>query len=253
MNKSGHLALGVASAAVGLLQIPKSLSATETIVFMAAAAVASLLPDLDHKTSTMSNLVQLKAKYRSLSKVVGGILLAVGILSWVMGWGMAALLIGGGSAALGLSRLRNIALLLAGITLLYIHFQLGSHWIVAVMGGALCIMPAVKHRGFIHSPEFAVLLSIGLYTFQQEQTSIVQAAAIGLIIGWWAHLLGDIFGREGITFLVLPKIKLALRWFDNGGIVEKVIARSLWLISVPLVVYYLLQSSGSREILTILQ
>lgn len=130
-----------------------------------------------------------------------------------------------------LARLRSLVLIGAGALLLAGYALYDLHWIAAFAGFAFLILPLVKHRGVIHTPEFAAVLSVGMLSFSSLQAEIIQAAAIGFIIGWWAHLLGDIFGSEGIRFLVLPKLGVALHLFQNGGVAERRIASVCWSCS----------------------
>jgi hypothetical protein len=238
MNKVGHVSFGVAMGTVGLYVMPAPLHAWEVVAVIGGAALASLLPDLDHKTSTASNWIQLPHAYRKMAKGASLPLLVGALLAWWMGEPVAMVLAGAGALAFGLSRLRSVILLVLGMTLLFVFAQLHTHWLLAVIGGALVVMPALKHRGMIHSPEFALLLSAGLHLFTREQEPLLQAAALGVVIGWWAHLIGDAFGKEGISLLIWPKAKLALRMVENGGRVEWLVAKTCSAVSVVLIVHY---------------
>ncbi|MNW54371.1 hypothetical protein D3C74_319690 [compost metagenome] len=131
-----------------------------------------------------------------------------------------------------LARLRNLVLIGTGAILLVAYSFYAWHWITAFMGLAFLILPVVKHRGIIHTPEFAFILSMGLIGFSSLQPELVQMFIIGFVIGWWAHLLGDIFGSDGIHSLLIPKLRIALHLFQNGGIVERWISRVCWLSTV---------------------
>lgn len=252
MNKKGHVALGVAIGS-GVLLTPffKELlpgnQLAASLVFLASAAAASLAPDLDHKTSTVSNWFQLSTAHRRLSRTVGSILLLIGVLlllgpklgiPLVTPAGQSAFVwIGAGILGLVLSNLRSLVFLIAGVLLLAGYSQFHWHWFTAFAGVSLMILPAVKHRGIIHTPEFAFALSAGVYTFVLPQAWYVQAIGLGFITGWWAHLAGDLFGKEGLHSLFVPKVKIALRLFDNGGAAERRISTLCWFCSLLIWVY----------------
>ncbi|GMK47512.1 hypothetical protein PghCCS26_46420 [Paenibacillus glycanilyticus] len=250
MNKKGHVALGVAIGSAVLISPYLNLYVTSvsswqtvcsSVLYLTAVAATSLAPDLDHKTSTASNLLQLSSSKRKSARMLGGLLLLTGLLllllpqvGYALPEGAAAsapLWIGTGILAFSLTRLRSLLLLAAGAGLLTAYLLYDWPWIAAFAGAALCLMPVIQHRGLIHTPEFAIALSAGLWTFAQGEAWWVQAICAGVVIGWWAHLVGDVFGREGIHSFLVPKVKVALRLFDNGGLVERTIARSCWIAS----------------------
>ncbi|WP_168121903.1 metal-dependent hydrolase [Paenibacillus sp. HB172176] len=239
MNKAGHVSFGVALAAAGLYMLPEVLVAGEIAAMIGSAAIASLLPDLDHKTSTASNWIQLPHAYRQLAKGASLTLLAGALLAWWMGqFPIALSLAGVGALAFGLSKLRNVVLLVLGMILLLLFAQLHTHWLLALAGVALVIMPFLRHRGLIHAPEFALFLSVGMYYFAREQGAMIQAAACGFTFGWWSHLLGDALGKEGISLWLWSRARLALRIVENGSRSEWMVAKLCNGVSVALLVFY---------------
>lgn len=242
LNKKGHIALGTAVASI-IIHTPvvPPISILAASAFIGTAALGSLMPDLDHKTSTVSNVVQLSVAKRQLFRSLALICLLIGLTLLGLSWGRLVseqllqstpLWFGTSLLLFLLSRLRTIVFIGAGSLLLMAYWLYEWHWIAAFVGIAMLVMPLVKHRGIIHSPEFAVALSIGLLSFAQLQAELLQSALFGLVIGWWAHLLGDMFGSDGIRSLLLPKIQVAMRWFANGGKAERWIARFCWILSV---------------------
>lgn len=249
MNKKGHIALAVTCGTLVVFAMP-SLSSTSNMVpailLLAGAAAGGLAPDLDHKTGTVSQLIQFSAAQRRLLRTLSVILVLVGAV--LMGWGKwsdgqadrsiewlissAPLWIGAGIlCGLG-AKLRVLILSGIGVLLLLGYGIYDWHWVAAVAGCSFLILPLVKHRGIIHTPEFAALLTYGLYLFAAQQPDLLQGLLHGFIIGWWAHLLGDCFGREGIQSLIVPKLKIALKLFSNGGNTERWISRFCWGASV---------------------
>ncbi|GIP61144.1 hypothetical protein J15TS10_49580 [Paenibacillus woosongensis] len=151
-----------------------------------------------------------------------------------------AILIGAGIMAGCLARLRMIILIASGTLMLTGYAVYDWHWIALFTGIALIIMPFVKHRWIIHTPEFAIVLSIGLFVFGDQYPGLVMASCLGFIVGWWSHLFGDIFGSEGIRSLFFPKLKIALKLFDNGGNAERMISNLCQLGGIMIWVFYLL-------------
>lgn len=232
MNRQGHVALGVAVASVILLLRPDD-SFLVSGAYVAGAGVASLLPDLDHKTGTLSNLIQFSADKRKSLKIIGALLLLFGGFCWLqqeMTWSLTAFI--GGGLALILSRLRNVVLIGLGLLFMYL-FQTEGNWLYAIFGVMFFILPFVKHRGIIHSPELAVLLTV-LVIIEPVSSSWLAAILSGGLIGWWSHLIGDMLGREGISSFILPRLNVALRLLVNGSLVERWLARSCWICSIAI-------------------
>lgn len=233
MNRQGHVGLAILAGSA-VLYVTPALSIVPAAVLITAAGIGGLLPDLDHKTSTVSNKLQFSASTRKHLKGLSALLLGMGILWFVLQqpmpwlWAAAALIL-----ALA-SRLRMLLLSGAGLLLITGYELYGLHWLTLLAGVALLVMPFVKHRGIIHSPEFAGVLSLGVISFTATQTVLFQALGIGLLAGWWSHLVGDAVTVEGIRSVLLPRIKVALNLLRNGGAAERWIARSCWLCSFAL-------------------
>ncbi|MGG4145685.1 metal-dependent hydrolase [Paenibacillus algorifonticola] len=217
------------------------LQTSASMLYLVAAAIGSLAPDLDHKTSTASNLIQLSPQYRRMAGSIGLLLLLVAGALWGLprlgidmnqNWVHSApLWAAAGGLSFLLGKLRSLVLFGGGALLLATYALYDWHWLAAFAGGALLLLPLVKHRGIIHTPEFGLALSIGIISFCHHADGLLWGAGMGFVVGWWAHLAGDLFGKEGIQFLLLPKVKVALRWFDNGGSAERWVARLCWSIS----------------------
>lgn len=256
MNKQGHLAVGaLAGSATALIlapSLPFHMPLLWSVLMIDAATVAALLPDLDHKTGTMSQKIQFSASHRKMLRRFGAVVLLVALIILslhflalpslpVPSLSIGILVAGIGAALYALAHLRTLILVGLGLWCLYAWWALHSHWIMAVVGGALLLLPLVKHRGLIHSPEFALLLSAGLWSAASVSPWWLHALCIGILTGWWAHLLGDIFGSEGIHSQLVPWLGIALRWFHNGGAAERTIAAISWIGSFILWVLLLAQ------------
>lgn len=216
----------------------------EVIGFAGVVCTASILggfaPDLDHKTSTASQKIQLSSGKRKLMRALSGIFLCIGFALILLGYSMQAgsICIGAGIVAGCLARLRTIILIASGVLMLVGYAVYEWHWMALFTGIALLMMPFVKHRWIIHSPEFAIILSLGLYIFGSQYPGLVVTSCLGFIAGWWSHLFGDIFGSDGIRSLFAPRFKIALRLFDNGGFAERIISKLCQLCSIGIWVWY---------------
>lgn len=258
MNKQGHVALGIlAGSATLFLPLPfpetnQGLIAKALVVLV--TSISALLPDLDHKTSTASQKIQFSAKHRRQFKTAGAVTLLIGIVlllcQWQWGTGStwssviktAPYWCAGGILLLSLAHLRAIILSGSGIALMWAYYVYHLQWIAVLVALALFILPLVKHRGIIHTPEFAAVLSFGLLSFAGQENIWIQAILLGVVVGWWAHLAGDIFGTDGIHSLLLPKVGVALRLFSNGGKVERWISKCCWFGSFGIWIFLLQQT-----------
>ncbi|MGE5701570.1 MAG: metal-dependent hydrolase [Clostridia bacterium] len=264
MNKSGHLALGVLLGSAYLTLFPPVLTGNTWIssgIALAAVGIGSLAPDIDHRTSTASSMISpFSPKTRRLLKAgaivsfLGGMLLLMLHVFQNQGWGLPILSplllqsyplwLAGGLLFFFLSRIRELVLFGAGAAILYAYSMYQLDWFFAFAGGALLIIPLVRHRGVIHTPEFALCLSVGCLSFTAGGHPVVAAAVLGFVIGWWSHLIGDLFGEEGIHSLIVPRLKIALHLFRNGGIVEKGITRFSWAASIAVWTLFITRSEG---------
>ncbi|WP_342436728.1 metal-dependent hydrolase [Paenibacillus sp. FSL L8-0436] len=233
MNKKGHVAVAVLTGSAIAAHLT-DLRIMPDLLLVLAAGVAGLLPDLDHKTSTVSNTMQFSAKTRKKLRWASGMAVGVGAVLFFLHQGFPLLWIGTGLCLAVAARLRTLILSGAGLLMVGAYLHYDEHWLLLLAGLALLIMPFVKHRGLIHSPEFAVLLSAGVITFTESQTPLVYAMGLGVIAGWWSHLLADSVTAEGIHSALLPRLKVALNVIRNGGATERWVARICWAASVVL-------------------
>ncbi|MFM9329041.1 metal-dependent hydrolase [Paenibacillus mesotrionivorans] len=256
MNKNGHIALGLFLGSAYLLwRLPQpEQHIVEAGVTLAAVGVGSLLPDIDHKTSTVSGWVApFSPKTRKQFRHWGLLLLVLGAVICILySTGVlrtipdrfhlpltpkqvqqtGLLLVGAGVLLSLLARLRELILLGVGAWLLYAYMVYELHWFIAVIGISAMIIPLVKHRGVIHTPEFALVLTIGAGSLVQGQPWYTVAITSGLIVGWWIHLVGDLPGSEGIQSLIIPRMKVALHLFSNGGRVERWVVNGCLVLTV---------------------
>lgn len=248
MNKQGHVATAILSGSATALLFPQFSMQTAwlpSVVLIAASAIGGLAPDLDHKTSTASQLIQFSNPKRKMLRMLSSLLLTVGVFLlglkfmipgagleyslWIKSW---PIWIGGSILTMLLAKLRTLVLAGAGSLLLYGYAIYDWHWIAVFVGISLIILPLLSHRGFIHTPEFAAILSVGLLSVVQSQNEWISCLAIGFIVGWWTHLAADCFGSEGIHSQVIPKLKIALHLFRNGSTAERLISKSCWVGSI---------------------
>lgn len=261
MNKQGHVAAAVftGSAMVALSPlIDVHAGFLPLSLFMGMAVVGGLAPDIDHKSSTASQIIQLSRQKRKWLRGSSLFLIVVGVIllglqtalpmaqfplhsqmeivsrSWPL-W------IGAGLLAAVLARLRVMVLTGIGALLLVGYMLYDWHWIAPFTGLSLLLVPLLSHRGFIHTPEFGLILTVGLTSFASEQSAMIMYLALGFITGWWTHLIADSLGSEGIHSQIVPKVKLALRLVKNGSRKEKRIAHLCWVFSIVIWCMLLIQ------------
>lgn len=257
MNKSGHLAFGLAAGSAYLWVTQDTSSWFDwgmIAVSLCTVAIGSLAPDIDHRTSTASKLITpFSAKTRRMLRrgaistwIIGAFFF---VLSFLAEKSLIAqyfspkvvasypLWLGGGILLYTLAILRDLILVGVGAGMLYAYGLYGLHWMFAFTGGALLILPLVRHRGVIHTPEFACCLAIGVASATAASPWYVQAIGQGFVIGWFAHLAGDLFGTEGIESIFarfvpgLRWLRVSFRMFSNGGRGEQRMIRLSWTVS----------------------
>ncbi|MEC0167386.1 metal-dependent hydrolase [Paenibacillus graminis] len=231
MNRSGHVATAMLCGSLALHFMP-GVPMKDAVALLVGASIGGLLPDLDHKTSTLSNKVQFSASVRKRFKATSGLFGLLGVIMYLGNleshlWALLAAL-----ACAAAANTRMLILSGSGALLVSWYILQPVHWIVLLLGFALLIMPFVKHRGIIHSPEFALALSAGGLTLVLPDPT--HLLVVGLLAGWWAHLAGDALTAEGISSALFPRLKVALHLIHNGGAAEKCIAAASWLLSVCL-------------------
>ncbi|MEK3868045.1 metal-dependent hydrolase [Paenibacillus sp. FSL H7-0716] len=253
MNKKGHVALAAIAGSLSFYTALHSKLWNPSheyigpllILSVGAAITGGLAPDLDHKTSTASQHIQFSVQKRRFFRLVSVLMLVVGVILLALklyegDWRLSVLpaaknaliCLVGSLIFFMLANMRNIVLSGVGITLLAMYSLYGLHWITAFAGLGFLMLPVVKHRGIIHTPEYAIVMSLGIISFSFQQSDTVQILAIGFLTGWWAHLVGDCFGSDGIHSLIIPKLKIGLHLFSNGGTVERWISRICWCSSL---------------------
>ncbi|MEI7024708.1 metal-dependent hydrolase [Paenibacillus sp. y28] len=270
MNNAGHLSLGMLLGTLWLGQTGGFsgehgiLGAAITLV---GVAIGSRAPDIDHKTSTASKLITpFPAHLRRKFNLFGSFLTLVGLSLCLFRFGMlpapgwlpdklllsAPLVTGSGLLLLALSRLRDLILLGVGALVLAGYMIFHWHWFAAFAGVAVMAIPFVRHRGIIHTPEFAMALTIGGLSLVAYSPWWLAAFMAGLVIGWWTHLAGDLPGKEGIHSLFVPRLKLALNLFANGGKAERWVTRVSWSLCVCMWVW-MLAWPGSMPVMETLE
>jgi hypothetical protein len=263
MNKQGHVATAAftGSAMVALSPLINIQAGFLPLsLFMGLAVVGGLAPDIDHKSSTASQIIQLSRKKRKWLRGISISLIIVGAVLLGLQAGLPIislhfplhsqmelisrswpLWMGAGLLAAVLARLRVMVLTGIGALLLVGYMLYDWHWIASFAGLSLLLVPLLSHRGFIHTPEFGLILTVGLTSFASEQTEIVLYLALGFLTGWWTHLIADSLGSEGIHSQIVPKLKLALRLVKNGSRKEKKIAHLCWVFTIAIWTMILVQ------------
>jgi hypothetical protein len=276
MNKSGHMAFAVGWGSVVMIRYALPSTPWDNVLaamLMAGVALGSLAPDIDHRTSTASKIITpFSAKRRRQLHVWGWLLLLGGVSGFLiqgtllritpLGAGpprfrfifetilTASPLLGGAGILLLLAaRLRDLILLGVGAWLLVAGAIYPLHGFVAFVGIVLMMIPMVKHRGIIHTPEFAVMLTLSGMSLLSGGQGWAAAAMTGFVLGWWLHLAGDVFGEEGIHSLIVPKLRLSLRLFRNGGVAEHWIIRIGWGLAISCWFYVLLSQLKSSMLI----
>lgn len=187
--------MAVTAGSAGLLMMPSLAMQTDAGIaaaLVAAAGIGGVFPDFDHKTSTVSNRIQFPLRYRRLFKTLSGFvgIVGIGLMAYQQFGNVPGHLgewVKSGPLWLGaailfwlLARLRSLVLIGIGALLLAGYAIYDLHWIAAFAGFAFLILPLVKHRGVIHTPEFAAVLSIGLLNFSlsNRKSSIWQRSGL---------------------------------------------------------------------------
>src|SRR5690349_4797425 len=115
MNRQGHVGLAILTGSAVLYFTPL-MPIVPAALLISAAGIGGLLPDLDHKTSTVSNKLQFSARTRKQLKGLSGLSLGMGALWFALQQPKPWLWLATGLILALASRLRM--LLLSGLGLL---------------------------------------------------------------------------------------------------------------------------------------
>jgi len=182
------------------------------VVIMFAAAIGSLLPDIDHPNSTITHEV--------MPEIPG-----------LSGWRLGYLVTGAGFlvAAWGIDKYS----LLPG-------FQGVVNFILISAGLTMLIFTLNGHRGITHS-----LLGLAITTtaawYIQDAVGIWQHWGINIlpafILGYVLHLLADALTNSGVPLLYPHRKRFALSWFDTGSLRERFFGYLMLCTYVILLLY----------------
>ena len=249
INVKGHISFGILAASVFCWYTQATI--IETGIIVAASIPGSIILDIDHRQATANkpitpfSLRQQKALKRAaiLCALVGVFLLLLNNFStqtmqwipeWILNSSVIWLLVAG--LLWLLSRFRDMVLFIAGAGITYCYVQYGLHWFIAVLGVCMFILPILKHRGLLHTPEFVGCLVLALLTYAETLgVEILLLSALGISIGMVSHLIADSLGPEGIKSLLFPKLRLALQIVPAGSRTESIVSYASWAGSLAVI------------------
>ncbi|KNZ70365.1 Inner membrane protein YdjM [Thermincola ferriacetica] len=182
------------------------------VVMMFAAAIGSLLPDLDHPNSTITH------------EVVPEIPVLAGT---------------------------RIAELIAGATMLAAAWYMGKHPVLPVFQGVLnfiliatgltvLIFTLAGHRGMTHSLLGLAITSTAAW-YIQDAVGIWQRWGVNIlpafVLGYSLHLLADALTNSGVPLLYPYRKRFALPWFNTGSLKERFFSYLMLCTYIILLLY----------------
>ncbi|WP_337999137.1 metal-dependent hydrolase [Desulfofalx alkaliphila] len=196
-----------------------------------AVMIGSLLPDIDHPNSTLSQMIA------PTGLVIRLLVVAAGSLIVWQGWGTYWIMAAGGALALvGLLNIKVLPMELLQRMLLIITGVALIAWantpLVSGLGVMYFIMGIISHRGLTHSLEGAIIAIIGAwwFTINIGHPELLIPFAIGYIM----HLLADLIADSGIYLSYFAKSKISIPIIKTGFLVDRAIGIVVLAISLIL-------------------
>lgn len=190
--------------------------------FISFVVFASLMPDVDHPGSEISNFIPL----------VNKILPHRGVTHSFVGTGLFG---GGLYMLLGYDKILSIVLLVAALIGVHYLEKLIEHRLRQVDKIAFDIITNGQIKFLLRIVSltlniFLLLLCLLIWkdTFRQEILAL-------LLVGYFAHLLGDFVTKEGIPLMWPHRKKYGLRLFRTGSGLETLVGFGLFIANVYLI------------------
>lgn len=215
MTGKTHVGIGLAALAAlaPVVSLPAVVIANISALgyIVGVNVLGSLLPDIDHPSSTISRkIAPVDFIIRLLTIVMGGILV---YLNYIQGGNSAIFMVTGlvliFSGILNFKilqkvlpfRVEKIILIGAGIVLLY---KGDANWLKG-LGILYLAMGFLSHRGITHSLVGFIVVSMSVYYVAKDHGLVILWS---FLIGYASHLVADIFsGGIPLLFPIKRRIK----------------------------------------------
>lgn len=186
MKGATHLAIGVATATAGVWWARESglpVEGLDGIAIVGFSAVGSLLPDIDHPTSTASRKVPRALMGKAL-EIAAPVIVILAALWWLGA---------GDFVGQAIDAMRP----LVGVLLVFVAPA------VLLTGVSVILRAFTGHRGVTHSLLFAIAGTVGLSVWCAS-VGAPWWYGLGLGWGWLTHLLADAMTKRGVPALWWP-------------------------------------------------
>jgi membrane-bound metal-dependent hydrolase YbcI (DUF457 family) len=195
------------------------------IVFV---AFAGLVPDVDHPKSELGRLFKLPGlllPHRGVTHSLLGIIIFGGFLYWMLDFPRTFLYLLIGSAVLGVMILEKI-----------LEDRIGD--LKDLSGG---ILKAKQIKLIIKLATFVLYIFLFLAALTVWQERLKDEMIALLIVGYFAHIIGDFVTKEGVPVLWPLKQKWGLKLFRTGGRIETIIGSLLVIANLYLLFVFINQ------------
>jgi membrane-bound metal-dependent hydrolase YbcI (DUF457 family) len=173
-------------------------------------AFAGLVPDIDHPKSELGRLFKLPALFlphRGITHSLLGIIIFGGLLYWALDFPLTLMYILICGAVLGVMILEKI-----------LEDRIGD--LKDLSGG---ILRTKQTKLILKAATFILYIFLFLSALTIWQERLKNEMIILLIIGYFAHIIGDFVTKEGIPLFWPIRKKWGLKLFKTGGDIETII------------------------------
>ncbi len=225
-----HVTLATASA-VGLSIYLNQPFFLPLIVFV---AFAGLVPDVDHPKSELGRLFKIPGlllPHRGVTHSLLGVIFFGGLLFWMLEFPQTLIYVLIGSAILGVMILEKI-------------LEDRVNDLKDLSGG---ILKAKQIKMILKITTFILYIFLFLAALTVWQERLKDEMIVLLIVGYFAHILGDFVTKEGVPVLWPLKKKWGLKLFRTGGLIETLIGSILVVANLYLLFVFVNQFGLMQE------
>lgn len=199
MTGKTHMAIGVAASAAVLSTVNPT--PQKFIIGFTMGIVGALMPDIDIKTSKISNFGRTILAYILVILIIAGFVIYKG----------------------------NIHFNLSELKLNYVPSSTMEYGVITIIA-CIVFSKFTKHRSFSHSILGLILFYVGVRMLIGEEMSLYFG------VGFISHIVSDLITSNGVELIYPAKKKIALKLVKSGSKLDYVIGTASFALFVYLTI-----------------